>query len=144
MLQICSPQPLFLYLPSTYKDSVFLWLWRVITLTAALGSEARIRSSCSIPPICPSFYSRHSYQTSIFSLRYRCGWVLISRVYLVYFLFLFWGNLILFYVILQLLYTRFGGNVLVNLLGSWSESQYPASHSIPVGGLAYYITAPSR
>ncbi|KAG6755242.1 hypothetical protein POTOM_041060 [Populus tomentosa] len=37
----------------------------------------------------------------------------------------------------------FGGNVLVNLLGSWSESQYPASHSIPVGGLAYYITAPS-
>ncbi|KAG6756413.1 hypothetical protein POTOM_039841 [Populus tomentosa] len=37
----------------------------------------------------------------------------------------------------------FGGNVLVDLLGSWSESQYPASHSIPVGGLAYYITAPS-
>lgn len=71
---------------------------------------------------------------------------LISRVYLVYFLFLFLGNLILFDVILQLLvlYTRFGGNVLVNLLGSWSESQYPASHSIPVGGLAYYITAPSR
>ncbi|KAJ6979849.1 hypothetical protein NC653_027861 [Populus alba x Populus x berolinensis] len=48
------------------------------------------------------------------------------------------------YFLSQLLYTRFGGNVLVDLLGSWSESQYPASHSIPVGGLAYYITAPSR
>ncbi|XP_061983070.1 uncharacterized protein LOC133702766 [Populus nigra] len=48
------------------------------------------------------------------------------------------------YFLSQLLFTRFGGNiVLVNLLGSWSESQYPASHSIPVGGLAYYITAPS-
>ncbi|XP_034900535.1 uncharacterized protein [Populus alba] len=47
------------------------------------------------------------------------------------------------YFLSQLLYTRFGGNVLVDLLGSWSESQYPASHSIPVGGLAYYITAPS-
>jgi hypothetical protein len=32
----------------------------------------------------------------------------------------------------------------VNLLGKWKESEYGGGHSIPVGGIAYYITAPSR
>ncbi|KAI3470682.1 hypothetical protein Pfo_027345 [Paulownia fortunei] len=46
------------------------------------------------------------------------------------------------YFISQLLYRRYGGNFLVNLLGTWKASEY-SSQSIPVGGLAYYITAPS-
>jgi len=31
----------------------------------------------------------------------------------------------------------------VNLIGTWKESEY-SGQSIPVGGIAYYITAPSR
>ncbi|KAG6514491.1 hypothetical protein ZIOFF_024851 [Zingiber officinale] len=46
------------------------------------------------------------------------------------------------YFISQLLYRRYSGNFLVNLLGKWKESEY-SGQSIPVGGLAYYITAPS-
>lgn len=44
---------------------------------------------------------------------------------------------------MQLLYRRYSGNFLVNLLGKWKESEY-SGQSIPVGGIAYYITAPSR
>ena len=47
-------------------------------------------------------------------------------------------------VIVQLLYRKYSGNFLVNLLGKWKESEYSSGQSIPVGGLAYYITAPSR
>lgn len=43
----------------------------------------------------------------------------------------------------QLLYRRYSGNFLVNLLGKWKESEY-SGQSVPVGGIAYYITAPSR
>uniref|UniRef100_M8C119 Protein transport protein Sec61 subunit alpha n=1 Tax=Aegilops tauschii TaxID=37682 RepID=M8C119_AEGTA len=46
------------------------------------------------------------------------------------------------YFISQLLYRKYSGNFLVNLLGIWKESEY-SGHSIPVGGLAYYVTAPS-
>ncbi|KAL0442612.1 UNVERIFIED_CONTAM: protein transport protein Sec61 subunit alpha [Sesamum latifolium] len=46
------------------------------------------------------------------------------------------------YFISQLLYKRYGGNFLVNLLGKWKESEY-SGQSVPVGGLAYYVTAPS-
>ncbi|GFZ12388.1 SecY protein transport family protein [Actinidia rufa] len=46
------------------------------------------------------------------------------------------------YFISQLLYRKYSGNFLVNLLGKWKESEY-SGHSVPVGGLAYYITAPS-
>jgi hypothetical protein len=48
-----------------------------------------------------------------------------------------------FNCLLQLLYRKYSGNFLVNLLGIWKESEY-SGHSIPVGGLAYYVTAPSR
>lgn len=44
---------------------------------------------------------------------------------------------------IQLLYKRYGGNFLVNLLGIWKQSEY-SGQSVPVGGLAYYVTAPSR
>ncbi|CAA6664293.1 unnamed protein product [Spirodela intermedia] len=47
------------------------------------------------------------------------------------------------YFISQLLYRRYSGNFLVNLLGKWKESEYGSGQSIPVGGLAYYITAPA-
>ncbi|GAU31215.1 hypothetical protein TSUD_210720 [Trifolium subterraneum] len=47
------------------------------------------------------------------------------------------------YFISQLLHRKYSGNFIVNLLGKWKESEYGGGHSIPVGGIAYYITAPS-
>merc|ERR1712195_284409 len=41
----------------------------------------------------------------------------------------------------QLLYRRFKSNMLVNLLGQWQETDF-GGQSIPVGGLAYYISPP--
>merc|ERR1712005_78638 len=46
------------------------------------------------------------------------------------------------YFFSQLLYKRFKSNMLVNLLGQWQEVDY-GGQSIPVGGLAYYISPPS-
>nr|GMD04449.1 protein transport protein Sec61 subunit alpha-like [Ipomoea batatas] len=37
---------------------------------------------------------------------------------------------------------KYSGNFFVNLLGIWKESEY-SGQSVPVGGLAYYVTAPS-
>lgn len=48
-----------------------------------------------------------------------------------------------FFFSVQLLYRKYSGNFFVNLLGKWKESEY-SGHSIPVGGLAYYVTAPAR
>jgi len=43
----------------------------------------------------------------------------------------------------QILYRRFGGNFLVNLLGKWKEREYSQNGQMfPEGGIAYYITAP--
>lgn len=43
----------------------------------------------------------------------------------------------------QLLYRRFGSNVLINFIGKWEEREYSASGQMfPVGGIARYITAP--
>ncbi|KAL8103823.1 hypothetical protein AgCh_028134 [Apium graveolens] len=42
-----------------------------------------------------------------------------------------------------LLYRKYKGSFLVNLLGKWKESEYSGQY-VPVGGLAYYVTAPSR
>ena len=48
------------------------------------------------------------------------------------------------YFISQLLYKRYGGNFLVQLLGRWQESEYGQSGQfVPVGGLVYYISPPS-
>ncbi|KAL8103816.1 protein DEHYDRATION-INDUCED 19 homolog 6-like isoform X1 [Apium graveolens] len=41
-----------------------------------------------------------------------------------------------------LLYRKYKGSFLVNLLGKWKESEYSGQY-VPVGGLAYYVTAPS-
>lgn len=45
------------------------------------------------------------------------------------------------YFFSQLLYRRFKSNMLVNLLGQWQETDF-GGQSIPVGGLAYYISPP--
>ncbi|CAI9299133.1 unnamed protein product [Lactuca saligna] len=37
---------------------------------------------------------------------------------------------------------KYNGNFLFNMLGKWKESEY-FGQSVPVGGLAYYVTAPS-
>lgn len=42
----------------------------------------------------------------------------------------------------QLLYRRFKSNMLVNILGQWQETEF-GGQSIPVGGLAYYISPPT-
>jgi len=44
------------------------------------------------------------------------------------------------YFLSQLLYRRFNENILVNLLGRWQELSN--GQSIPVGGVAYYISPP--
>ncbi|KAJ0735309.1 putative SecY/SEC61-alpha family, SecY domain superfamily protein [Helianthus annuus] len=46
------------------------------------------------------------------------------------------------YFFSQLLHRNYSGNFLVDLLGKWKESEY-SGQSVPVGGIAYYVTAPS-
>merc|ERR1711957_909465 len=46
------------------------------------------------------------------------------------------------YFFSQLLYRRFKSNMLVNLLGQWQETDF-GGQSVPVGGLAYYISPPT-
>ncbi|KAG1942773.1 hypothetical protein R3I94_011229 [Phoxinus phoxinus] len=47
------------------------------------------------------------------------------------------------YVISQMLSTRFSGNFLVNLLGTWSDSSSGGpARAYPVGGLCYYLSPP--
>jgi len=49
------------------------------------------------------------------------------------------------YFLSQLLYKRFTDNIFVNLLGQWRDVEgSQAGQSIPVGGLAYYISPPSN
>lgn len=47
------------------------------------------------------------------------------------------------YFVSQLLFKKFGGNFLVGLLGKWQDVEGGGGQSIPVGGLAYYMSAPS-
>eukprot|EP00998_Keelungia_sp_KM082_P012428 NODE_876_length_1583_cov_433.781593_g865_i0.p1 GENE.NODE_876_length_1583_cov_433.781593_g865_i0~~NODE_876_length_1583_cov_433.781593_g865_i0.p1 ORF type:complete len:476 (+),score=104.18 NODE_876_length_1583_cov_433.781593_g865_i0:70-1497(+) len=47
------------------------------------------------------------------------------------------------YFFSQILYKRFSNNVFVGLLGRWEEPSYsPTGATIPVGGLAYYVSPP--
>ena len=45
------------------------------------------------------------------------------------------------YLISQVLAARFGGNILVNLLGQWSDTT-GSYRSYPTGGLCYYLSPP--
>jgi protein transport protein SEC61 subunit alpha len=47
------------------------------------------------------------------------------------------------YFFSQLLYKRYRDNIFVNLLGQWRELDYSAQ-SVPVGGLAYYVSPPAN
>jgi len=47
------------------------------------------------------------------------------------------------YFLSQLLYKRFRGNFLIKLLGQWQDVEM-GGHSVPVGGLAYYISPPRQ
>lgn len=42
----------------------------------------------------------------------------------------------------QMLYKRFPGNPIISLLGMWQEHPQAPGQSIPIGGLAYYISPP--
>lgn len=44
------------------------------------------------------------------------------------------------YFFSQLLYKRYSGNLLVQLLGQWQEG--PSGQAFPVGGIAYYVSPP--
>jgi len=46
-----------------------------------------------------------------------------------------------FYFLSQLLFRKFRGNFLIRMMGQWQEVEI-GSHSIPVGGVAYYISPP--
>jgi len=46
------------------------------------------------------------------------------------------------YFMSQLLYNRYSGNVLVRLLGVWKEPKDNPGSSVPVSGLAYYLSPP--
>merc|ERR1711907_910871 len=47
------------------------------------------------------------------------------------------------YFFSQLLYKRYRDNIFVNLLGQWREVEY-SQGSIPVGGLAYFVSPPAN
>jgi len=48
------------------------------------------------------------------------------------------------YFISQLLFKRYGNNILVQLLGRWTEAEYSQNGQlIPVGGLVYYLSPPT-
>lgn len=46
------------------------------------------------------------------------------------------------YFVSQMLFKRFGGNLLVQLLGRWEADSMYSEQMMPVGGLVYYITPP--
>lgn len=46
------------------------------------------------------------------------------------------------YFLSQLLYRRYPENIFVNLFGQWQETQSSHGQSIPIGGLAYYVSPP--
>merc|ERR1712205_21251 len=48
------------------------------------------------------------------------------------------------YFISQILYKKYKGNILVQLLGKWREAEFSSSGQlIPVGGLVYFLTPPT-
>jgi len=48
------------------------------------------------------------------------------------------------YFLSQLLWKRFPGNFIIGLFGAWRELEGSyAGHSIPVGGIMYYMTPPN-
>ena len=46
------------------------------------------------------------------------------------------------YFFSQILYKRYRNNFIINLLGQWQDVE--AGHSVPIGGLVYYISPPNN
>lgn len=46
------------------------------------------------------------------------------------------------YFFSQLLYKRYSGNFLIRLLGRWQDVEGGGGNTVPVGGLAYYVSPP--
>jgi protein transport protein SEC61 subunit alpha len=81
----------------------------------------------------PIKYQRHRGQQGFYPIKlfYTSNMPIILQTALV-------SNL---YFVSQMMFKRFGGNFLVRLLGIWQDVD---GQSIPVGGLAYYMSAPSN
>jgi protein transport protein SEC61 subunit alpha len=47
------------------------------------------------------------------------------------------------YFLSQLMYNRYSGNILVRLFGVWKELKDAPGQSVPVSGIAYYISPPT-
>jgi preprotein translocase subunit SecY len=47
------------------------------------------------------------------------------------------------YFLSQLLHNRYSGNIIVRILGRWQEAEGMPGQTVPVGGLAYYISPPT-
>jgi protein transport protein SEC61 subunit alpha len=79
-------------------------------------------------------YAKHRGQVSKYPIKlfYTSNMPIILQTALV-------SNL---YFCSQLLYNRYSGNVLVRLLGVWKELRESPGQSVPVSGLAYYISPP--
>ena len=120
---------------SISKASVLCFQW---DQGMPVGSKVHIQLNCFTHRICPSFCTLHWLPTSTSYLRYILRSQYISSISLYV-----CESANMFLLLLQLLYRKFSGNFLVNLIGIWKESEY-SCHSIPVGGFAYYVTAPSR
>eukprot|EP00612_Vaucheria_litorea_P000482 CAMPEP_0171452014 /NCGR_PEP_ID=MMETSP0945-20130129/286_1 /TAXON_ID=109269 /ORGANISM="Vaucheria litorea, Strain CCMP2940" /LENGTH=461 /DNA_ID=CAMNT_0011976585 /DNA_START=84 /DNA_END=1469 /DNA_ORIENTATION=+ len=48
------------------------------------------------------------------------------------------------YFLSQLLHNRYSGSLLVRLIGRWSDAEGMPGQTVPVGGLAYYISPPTN
>lgn len=42
-----------------------------------------------------------------------------------------------------MLYRQFRGNILISILGTWSDGDLSVQPSRPIGGIVYYISPPS-
>ena len=108
-----------------------------------VDNKGHIPLSYSTPPTCLSSCNLHLFQIFISSPRYP----LILYMNGNYEKASFYSECctpIPLFIFVQLLYRKYSGNFFVNLLGKWKESEYSGGQFVPVGGLAYYVTAPAR
>jgi protein transport protein SEC61 subunit alpha len=83
----------------------------------------------------PVKYNQYRGQTGVYPIKlfYTSNIPIILQTALV-------SNL---YFFSQLLYKRFSSNILVQLIGRWQEVEGSGGQSVPVGGLAYYVSPPN-
>uniref|UniRef100_J3NEY9 Translocon Sec61/SecY plug domain-containing protein n=2 Tax=Oryza brachyantha TaxID=4533 RepID=J3NEY9_ORYBR len=136
-----------------FEGAVVAWVHLLITRTDKLSamSEAFCRqnlpnaisflSTCLFVPLAIFFHgfyivlpvrTRHNFQAycHIKLSHFLYGPILLHR-----------ALLILPYAVSKVLYMKYSGNILVNLLGKWDGSNH-FGQSIPVGGIMCYLTTP--